>query len=133
MSLCGAFPALFDLVDETDTGEAHDIGPNSFGKVADQCYLCDLCYMTKCPYVPSHPWNVDFPHLMLRVKAAGHKRNAVRLCDKVMPNTDALGYFAGIPIVTRAVNAANRTSTVRGGPDATLGVDRRIAAGIRAT
>jgi hypothetical protein len=25
--------------------------------------------MTKCPYVPPHPWNVDFPHLMLRAKA----------------------------------------------------------------
>ena len=37
--------------------------------VVDQCYLCDLCYMVKCPYVPPHPWNVDFPHLMLRAKA----------------------------------------------------------------
>jgi hypothetical protein len=25
--------------------------------------------MTKCPYVPPHPWNVDFPHVMLRAKA----------------------------------------------------------------
>ena len=25
--------------------------------------------MTKCPYVPPHPLNIDFPHLMLRAKA----------------------------------------------------------------
>lgn len=114
VSLCGAFPTLFDLVDETDTGEAHAADPKSFGKVVDQCYLCDLCYMTKCPYVPPHPWNVDFPHLMLRAKAARYKRNEVRLRDKLLSNTDMLGHFAGIPIVTQTVNAANRTPALRG-------------------
>ncbi|WP_206957382.1 heterodisulfide reductase-related iron-sulfur binding cluster [Trinickia acidisoli] len=124
VSLCGAFPTLFDLVDETDSGEAHDVDRGAFPKVVDQCYLCDLCYMTKCPYVPPHPWNVDFPHLMLRAKAARYQRGDVPLRDKVLSNTDALGHFAGIPIVTQAVNAVNGTKPARVAVEATLGVDR---------
>ncbi|WDD92912.1 Fe-S oxidoreductase [Burkholderia sp. FERM BP-3421] len=124
VSLCGAFPTLFDLVDETDGGEAHEVAPQAFGKVVDQCYLCDLCYMTKCPYVPPHPWNVDVPHLMLRAKAARYRRGEVRLRDRLLSNTDALGRLAGIPVVTETVNAVNRSAPARGALEATLGVDR---------
>ena len=69
VSLCQSFPNLFDLVDATDDGEVHGVNKADYWKVVDQCYLCDLCYMTKCPYVPPHAWNLDFPHLMLRAKA----------------------------------------------------------------
>ena len=69
VSLCNAFPTLFDLVDDSATMEVDGVAKEDYWKVVDQCYLCDLCYMTKCPYVPPHPWNVDFPHLMLRAKA----------------------------------------------------------------
>jgi len=31
--------------------------------------MCDMCFMTKCPYVPPHEFNLDFPHLMLRYRA----------------------------------------------------------------
>ena len=124
VSLCGAFPTLFDLVDETDSGDVSDVDHAAFGKVVDQCYLCDLCYMTKCPYVPPHPWNVDFPHLMLRAKAARYRRNDVSLRDRVLSNTDALGQLAGIPVVTQAVNAVNHTKAARGAMERTLGVDR---------
>jgi len=58
VSLCDAFPTLFDLVDESDTLEVDGIAKADYIKVVDQCYLCDLCYMTKCPYVPPHEWNV---------------------------------------------------------------------------
>ena len=68
VSLCGAFPTLFDLIDESKTGELDSVDKADFGKVVDPCYLCDVCFMTKCPYVPPRPWNVDFPHLMLRAK-----------------------------------------------------------------
>ncbi len=69
----------------------------AFGKVVDQCYLCDMCYMTKCPYVPPHPWNVDFPHLMLRAKAVKNRGGAARWRDKVLSSTDMVGNIAGIP------------------------------------
>ncbi len=124
VSLCGAFPTLFDLVDETDTGEVHDVDSAHFGKVVDQCYLCDLCYMTKCPYVPPHQWNVDFPHFMLRAKAAGYQRGAATLRDRFLSNTDALGHFAGIPVVTQTVNAVNHTAAARGLMEKVLGVDK---------
>src|SRR6266702_4349214 len=113
VSLCNAFPTLFDLVDATQSGEMHDVAKADFGKVVDQCYLCDLCYMTKCPYVPPHPWNVDFPHLMLRAKAIDYKRGDVKLRDKLLSNTDALGHFAGIPVITQTVNAVNHTAAAR--------------------
>ena len=69
VSLCTTFPTLFDLVDDSPTMEVDGVAKEDYAKVVDQCYLCDLCYMTKCPYVPPHPWNVDFPHVMLRAKA----------------------------------------------------------------
>ena len=74
------FPTLFDLIDESTTGEIDGVAKADFWKVVDQCYLCDLCYMTKCPYVPPHPWNVDFPHLMLRAKAVEVQAAAERRC-----------------------------------------------------
>jgi glycerol-3-phosphate dehydrogenase subunit C len=125
VSLCGAFPALFDLVDETDTGEAHEVDKAKYGQVVDQCYLCDLCYMTKCPYVPPHPWNVDFPHLMLRAKAIEYREGDVKLRDRVLSNTDALGHLAGIPVVTQTANAVNHTKPMRALMEDALGVDRK--------
>jgi len=125
VSLCGAFPTLFDLIDATSDGELGGVERASYSKVVDQCYLCDLCYMTKCPYVPPHPWNVDFPHLMLRAKAVKFRAGDVKLRDRILSNTDMLGTFAGIPIVTQVVNATNRTKTARAAMEHVLGVDRR--------
>ena len=75
VSLCDSFPTLFDLVDESDTMEIDGVDRADYWKVVDQCYLCDLCYMTKCPYVPPHEWNIDFPHLMLRAKAVRFQKH----------------------------------------------------------
>ena len=69
VSLCDSFPTLFDLVDESPTLEVDGVDKADYTKVVDQCYLCDLCAETKCPYLPPHEWAVDFPHLMLRAKA----------------------------------------------------------------
>jgi Fe-S oxidoreductase len=124
VSLCGSFPTLFDLVDATDDGEVHGVDKKDYAKVVDQCYLCDLCYMTKCPYTPPHVWNLDFPHLMLRAKAVKHKNGETTLRDKVLSSTDTLGMFAGIPIVTQAVNAVNSTKLMRSAMESTLGVDK---------
>ncbi len=122
VSLCQSFPTLFDLVDATDDGEVHGVKKEAYWKVVDQCYLCDLCYLTKCPYTPPHPWNLDFPHLMLRAKAIKHKKGEVGAGEKFLASTDVHGSFAGIPIVVQAVNALNKTSTARKLMDRTLGV-----------
>ncbi|MBT8116936.1 MAG: Fe-S oxidoreductase [Gammaproteobacteria bacterium] len=110
VSLCNAFPTLFDLVDESDTMEVDGVARADYDKVVDQCYLCDLCYMTKCPYVPPHEWNVDFPHLMLRAKAVKFKQGKTRQRDRILTSTDAVGKLAGIPIVSNVVNATNRSA-----------------------
>ena len=124
VSLCGSFPALFDLIDETEDGEVHGIPKADYGKVVDQCYLCDVCYMTKCPYVPPHPWNLDFPHLMLRAKAVKFKKGEATMRDKLLSATDTMGKFAGIPIVTESLNAVNKTKAMRSVMESTLGVDK---------
>jgi len=113
VSLCQAFPNLFDLVDATADGEVHGIPKADYGKVVDQCYLCDLCYQTKCPYVPPHPWNLDFPHLMLRAKAIGHRQGKTTRSAKILSATTAVGKLASIPVVVDVVNAANRHASLR--------------------
>jgi glycerol-3-phosphate dehydrogenase subunit C len=122
VSLCQSFPNLFDLVDATDDGEVHGVPKQAYWKVVDQCYLCDLCYMTKCPYTPPHAWNLDFPHLMLRAKAIKFRQGGVKAGEKFLASTDVHGQFAGIPIVVQAVNAVNRTKFARKQMDSMLGV-----------
>ncbi len=87
-SLCQAFPTLFDAIDESPTGELDGVDKRVYWKVVDHCYLCDMCYMTKCPYVPPHPWNVDFPHLMLRAKAVKSRRGENTFRDRMLTSTD---------------------------------------------
>ncbi len=122
VSLCQSFPNLFDLVDATADGEVHGVAKADYWKVVDQCYLCDLCYMTKCPYTPPHPWNLDFPHLMLRGKAIKHQNGHVGAKEELLASTDVHGQFAGIPIVVSVVNAVNGTKAMRSQMDSWLGV-----------
>jgi len=122
VSLCNAFPTLFDLVDNNETLEVEGVRKEDYWKVVDQCYLCDLCYMTKCPYVPPHEWNVDFPHLMLRAKALKFRRGETTFRDKLLSSTDALGKLATIPVVVQMVNAVNKTPATRKLMDNMLGI-----------
>ena len=122
VSLCQSFPNLFDLVDATEDGEVHGVKKADYWSVVDQCYLCDLCYMTKCPYTPPHAWNLDFPHLMLRAKAIKFAKGGVGGPEKLLASTDVHGQFAGIPIVVDVVNKVNATGTMRQLMDSQLGV-----------
>lgn len=123
VSLCNAFPTLFDLVDESSTMEVDGVDKADYIKVVDQCYLCDLCYMTKCPYVPPHPWNVDFPHLMLRGKAVKFRKGETRLRDRFLTSTDTVGKLVTtIPLVDKTVNFANSQPPARKLLDKALGV-----------
>jgi Fe-S oxidoreductase len=122
VSLCQSFPTLFDLIDEGQSGEIDGVAKTDYWKVVDQCYLCDLCYMTKCPYVPPHPWNVDFPHTMLRAKAIKFKKGEVKAGERFLASTDVHGQFAGIPVVVQIANAANQTRPARKLLDRALGV-----------
>ncbi|MBW0170993.1 MAG: (Fe-S)-binding protein [Hydrogenophaga sp.] len=124
VSLCGSFPTLFDLVDESPSMEVDGVNKADYWKVVDQCYMCDLCYMTKCPYTPPHEWNLDFPHTMLRAKAIKFKKGEVGLAERFLASTDVHGQFAGIPVVVQAVNAVNKTKAARGLLERVAGVDQ---------
>jgi glycerol-3-phosphate dehydrogenase subunit C len=124
VSLCNAFPTLFDLVDNNETMEVEGVAKADYWKVVDQCYLCDLCYMTKCPYVPPHEWNLDFPHLMLRAKAVKFRKGEVTFRDKLLSSTDTLGKLASIPVVVQIVNKVNRTAATRKLMDDVLHIHR---------
>ncbi|NND81051.1 MAG: Fe-S oxidoreductase [Gammaproteobacteria bacterium] len=113
VSLCDAFPTLFDLVDESETMEVDGVAKADYMKVVDQCYLCDLCYLTKCPYVPPHEWNVDFPHLMLRAKAQKFKAEGTSFRNKTLSNTDAVTRLMKIPVVNQTGNALLGNKTFR--------------------
>jgi glycerol-3-phosphate dehydrogenase subunit C len=113
VSLCQSFPTLFDLVDESSTMEVDGVAKEDYWKVVDHCYLCDLCYLTKCPYVPPHEWNLDFPHVMLRAKAVKFKKGDVKTRDRILTSTDMVGKLAGIPVVSQIVNAVNRSDLGR--------------------
>jgi Fe-S oxidoreductase len=124
VSLCAAFPTLFDLVDEGPTGEVDGVDKKDYWKVVNQCYMCDLCYMTKCPYTPPHPWNLDFPHTMLRAKAIKFKKGEVHAAERFLASTDVHGQFAGIPIVVQVANAVTHTKAARSVLESVAGVDR---------
>jgi glycerol-3-phosphate dehydrogenase subunit C len=125
VSLCGSFPTLFDLVDESPTLEVDGVPKEAYWKVVDQCYLCDICYLTKCPYVPPHPWNLDFPHLMLRAKAVQFKQGTpTKFRDVTLSSTDRNGKLATIPVVVQFVNAAAKMPSMRALGEKVMGVHK---------
>jgi Fe-S oxidoreductase len=121
-SLCNSFPTLFDAIDESPTMELDGVDKKVYWDVVDNCYLCDMCYMTKCPYVPPHPWNVDFPHLMLRAKAVQNRKDGPSFRDRTLSNTDLVGKLAGIPVVAEIINTIAKTEPARVLLEKTFGV-----------
>ena len=93
-NLCDSFPRLFDLIDGSDTGELDSVNSKDFQPVVDACTLCDMCFMTKCPYVPPHEFNLDFPHLMLRYRAAEKRAGRIGFARRQLAKTDRNGRLA---------------------------------------
>jgi glycerol-3-phosphate dehydrogenase subunit C len=123
-NLCDSFPRLFDLIDESKTAELDSVDSKDFKPVVDACTLCDMCFMTKCPYVPPHEWNLDFPHLMLRYRAVEAKKGQIPFTDRELAKTDRNGKLADFaaPIANWAMDKAN--TTMRGLLEKFAGLDR---------
>src|SRR5229473_3405176 len=126
-NLCDSFPRLFDLVDNTPTGELEGVPKDKYKDVADDCTLCDMCFMTKCPYVPPHEFNLDFPHLMLRYRAAELKQGKDRLIQRELIKTDRNGRLGGAvaPLANWAVDVKN--TLTRPVMEKVAGIDRAAA------
>jgi glycerol-3-phosphate dehydrogenase subunit C len=126
-NLCDAFPRLFDLIDNSDTGEIDGVAAVDYQKVADACTLCDMCFMTKCPYVPPHEFNVDFPHVMLRYRAVEFHEGRMPWARGELGKTDRNGELARLaaPLANWAGDRHNRLT--RPALEKLVGVDRRAA------
>lgn len=124
VSLCESFPTLFDLIDESTTMEVDSVPKSDYGKVVDQCYLCDLCAEVKCPYLPPHDWAVDFPHLMLRAKAQKFRAGQSKWRDRLITSTDQLLPLVSQPVIAPVLNKLNNNASFRVALEATVGLHR---------
>ena len=122
VSLCDSFPTLFDLVDESETLEVDGVSKDDYMKVVDQCFLCDLCAETKCPYLPPHEWAIDFPHLMLRAKAYKHENAPAKWRDRLLTSTDATFGMLSHPAIAPIVNVALASKPLRKVIDKAVGI-----------
>jgi glycerol-3-phosphate dehydrogenase subunit C len=124
-NLCDSFPRLFSLIDEGPTGEVDGVASADFTKIVEACTLCDMSFMTKCPYVPPHPFNVDYPHLMLRYRAWEAKQGKKHFVARQLAEMDRNGSLATplSPLVNWATDRSN--GPIRAIMDRTIGIDVR--------
>jgi glycerol-3-phosphate dehydrogenase subunit C len=124
-NLCDSFPILFDAIDESPNEEVDDLSPVQLKAVVDACTLCDMCFMTKCPYVPPHAFDLDFPHLMLRHRAVENRKGDTPLVDRELAKMTRNGKLGsiGAGIANWATKEGN--GLTRPVMEAALGIDRR--------
>ncbi len=123
-NLCDSFPRLFDLIDNSATEELDAVKSEDFVPVVEACTLCDMCFMTKCPYVPPHEFQLDFPHLILRaraVEARGHKTSFTQQQLAEMDRNGTAARFAS-PIINWA--SSRKNGLTRPLMEAVTGIDR---------
>jgi glycerol-3-phosphate dehydrogenase subunit C len=90
-NLCDSFPRLFELIDSNPTEDVDGVKTEDFSRVTEACTLCDMCFMTKCPYVPPHPWQVDFPHLLLRHRIVNARDSKTSFIARQLAEMDRNG------------------------------------------
>jgi len=96
LPLCPSFKVLFDRMDvDAVDGDVEKLPVADVKEVVDLCYQCKLCF-NHCPYTPPHRWEVDFPRLMLRARAAGARTNGVTLQDKLLGNAELVGRLGSL-------------------------------------
>ena len=123
-NLCDSFPRLFDLIDSSPDEDVEHLHSNMFKPVVEACTLCDMCFMTKCPYVPPHPFMLDFPHLMLRHRFVEAKAGQTEFVQQQLAEMDRNGTMARpvAPIVNWASDRSNKP--VRAVMESITGIDR---------
>jgi glycerol-3-phosphate dehydrogenase subunit C len=126
-NLCDSFPRLFDLIDNGPTGEVDGLKSEDFPSIVEACTLCDMCFMTKCPYVPPHPFNVDFPHLLLRHRAVEVKNGNTDFTQRQLAEMDRNGRLA-VPLSSLVNWGADKDNKLtRPLMEKALGIDRHAS------
>tara|TARA_B100000029_G_scaffold247164_1_gene244066 strand:+ start:88 stop:1428 length:1341 start_codon:yes stop_codon:yes gene_type:complete len=123
-NLCDSFPTLFDLIDESPNESVDDLTKKDFENIADKCTLCDMCFMTKCPYVPPHEFNIDFPHLMLRYRAYQDKQNKLPKVPKELAKIDRNANLAKVSSNLANWASGKNNKVVRGTLELITGIDK---------
>jgi glycerol-3-phosphate dehydrogenase subunit C len=83
-----------------------------------------MCFMVKCPYVPPHEFDLDFPHLMLRYRAVEHRNGKTSFSDKQLAETDRVGKL-GSSMSGVANKAVAQGSPARKAMKATFGISEK--------
>ena len=125
-NLCDSFPKLFDMIDESENENVESLASSKFEPVVDACTLCDMCFMTKCPYVPPHDFNLDFPHLMLRYRTYQKKLNKLKSIPTQLAQIDRnakIGIMFS-SIINWALNIKNKL--IRKVIELISGIDMRV-------
>lgn len=123
-NLCDSFPRLFDLIDNSKGEDVESVKSEDFAPVIEACTLCDMCFMTKCPYVPPHAFDLDFPHLILRARAVEAKQGKTSFTQQQLAEMDRNGKLARFasPVINWASDKNN--SLTRPAMDVVTGIDR---------
>lgn len=120
INLCPSFNTLLDRLDLVDS-DVHKLKPSDTRQVVDECYYCKLCF-NHCPYSPPHPFDLDFPRLMVTWKRIYAEARTPSLRDRLLIRTDLIGtigsFFAPL------VNWVNRTAFLRRLMQVLLGIHR---------
>ena len=125
-NLCDSFPKLFDMIDESKNEDVESLSSNQFKPVVDACTLCDMCFMTKCPYVPPHEFDLDFPHLMLRYRNAQKKLNKLPVVPAQLAQIDRNAKIGVMfsSLINWALNIKNKF--LRKILELVTGIDKRV-------
>jgi glycerol-3-phosphate dehydrogenase subunit C len=125
-NLCDSFPKLFDMIDASKNEDVDSLSSDQFAPVVDSCTLCDMCFMTKCPYVPPHEFDLDFPHLMLRYRTLQKKQNKLPYIPTQLAQIDRNAKI-GI-LFSRIINWISKTKNkyLRKILELTIGIDKRV-------
>jgi len=118
--LCPSFDHMLERVDHHQ-GEVGKVTGADYRRIVDLCWQCKRCF-NHCPYTPPHRFDVDFPRLMLRAKAARARAEGVTRGDAWLGNVDAVGALGSF--TAPLSNWANRFPPHRFLLEVAFGIDR---------
>jgi Fe-S oxidoreductase len=118
--LCPSFDHMLERVDHHE-GDLAKVTSADYRRIVDLCWQCKLCF-NHCPYTPPHRFDLDFPRLMLRAKAARAKEEGVTRSDAWLGNVDRVGALGSA--TAPLSNWANRFKPHRQLMEAVVGIDR---------